>query len=111
MSRKSLILILLASIVVWYASRFLQSFIAYLFSQRAMSFLGIECTATGYPIATCINQFDSTRYIYFVINILFWFAVIAGIKWFALDKYKKRTKRKLRKCQVTKYVRYSFRLN
>ncbi len=87
MSKKSFLIILFLSILI----SIVGPIIAFLFGASAISD-GFPLKWTGFSLLG-----SETNYRALTINILFWFAVIAGIKWFALDKYKKRTKRKLRK--------------
>jgi hypothetical protein len=71
--------------------------LAFVFTPGSVVFFGSHCVATGYPIAICINEFDNAQYIFFLVNIVFWFAMVVGIKRLFLDKKKKKTKQKFSK--------------
>lgn len=79
MSKKAFLIILVLSVVVWYISRFIQSYTAYFFNNGGFSF-GSGCAATGLPVALCINEYDSSKYGYYLLNIGLWFVIFSVIR-------------------------------
>lgn len=71
-------------------SRIFQAFIElYLIESPSISPYSSSITETGYPIALNISQLDNSIYIYFLLNLAFWFFVIWGI-WKLLRKSRKK---------------------
>ena len=80
MSRKSFIIILGLSIILWYISKIVQALIEmFVFNIPSISIYPTSNVETGYPIFLNLSRSDSMRYVFYLINITFWFMVIWGI--------------------------------
>lgn len=81
MSKKGILGLLGLAVVIWYISRYAQSLLAYSTSNLGLSFSGSECTATGYPLALCVNDSGALVFIYSFLNITVWFVVLWIVLW------------------------------
>jgi len=94
-NEKSLIVVLVLSIVIWFISGIIQACIElFVYGYIMYSFFGAGCIVTGYPFAVCANEFDNTHYVYSIINILFWFGVIWCAKLLLFSKRRGKMKKK-----------------
>lgn len=80
MNKKILFIALMLSIILWFASRYVQTLVAvFIIQGPSVSFFAPECSATGYPVAICVDASENSKYIYYLINIVFWFIILFGI--------------------------------
>ena len=86
MSKKSFLIILVLSLVVWFLSVVLQGLLGTLFSFNPLSG---GCHVTGYPLAVCDNSYEELPFGYYILNIGFWFLVI-WLTWKGIQKVLKR---------------------
>ncbi len=90
MRKKEFVVIFIVSVIVWLLSAVLQSYNeVFLSGKIAYSFFGSSCSVTGYPIALCINEFDNSRFMYYVLNITLWFLIITFFKYKVLSRSKR----------------------
>ncbi|PIZ66488.1 hypothetical protein CO051_03535 [Candidatus Roizmanbacteria bacterium CG_4_9_14_0_2_um_filter_39_13] len=81
MSKKTYIVIGVLSVVIWYISRIVQALVDIIFFDRlSVSFFPSSNVETGYPIALNLNSYNEIYYIYFIINISFWFVLLLGVR-------------------------------
>jgi len=68
-------------VVIWYISRIVQALVDIIFFDRlSVSFFPSSNVETGYPIALNLNSYNEIYYIYFIINISFWFVLLLGVR-------------------------------
>ena len=91
MSKKSFVVILILSVVIWYISRIAQALVEmFILNIPSISPYPTSNTETGYPVALNLNEPNNTIYVYYIINIAFWFLFIWGV-WKILQKtYRKK---------------------
>ncbi len=71
---------LIAGVCMWIISAILAVYIGiFVFKEPAVSLFGSSCNTTGLPILLCLDEFDSSRYVFYFINISFWFLVAFAI--------------------------------
>ena len=86
MNKKEFIVILLFSVVVWFLSTIFKALLNFQIDLYGPSRMTIE---TGYPLAYEVNADSFMRFIYYAINITFWF-IITSLFWkFILKRSKK----------------------
>lgn len=80
MSKKSFVVILGLSVVVWYISRVVQALVeVFVVKNSSISLYPTSISETGYPIARNLSQQDNIYYFICFINIIFWFIILFGI--------------------------------
>ncbi|OGH49808.1 MAG: hypothetical protein A3H17_03510 [Candidatus Levybacteria bacterium RIFCSPLOWO2_12_FULL_37_14] len=90
MTKKSFVVILILSVVVWYLSRIVQALMELLILKTAsISPYPTSNIETGYPIALNLSQSNTSIYFYYMVNITFWFLLILGV-WRIIKRPKKR---------------------
>ncbi|OGG31315.1 hypothetical protein A3A63_04175 [Candidatus Gottesmanbacteria bacterium RIFCSPLOWO2_01_FULL_46_9] len=86
MTKKSFVVILILSVIIWIVSGIIQFMISF----NPYS----SCALTGFPMASCLNSASKLRIIcIYIFNIVFWFLVIWCI-WKVLKKKKLLHKKK-----------------
>ena len=92
MTKKTFVVILVLSVVIWHFSRIAQALVEmFILNVPSISPYPTSNTQTGYPIPLNLNQIDNSRHIYYLLNISFWFIVIWGV-WKLLQKTSKKKK-------------------
>lgn len=92
MTKKSFVVILVLSVLIWHFSRIMQALVEmFILKIPSISVYPTSNSETGYPIALNLSKYDNSIYFYYVINIAFWFLVIWGV-WQLLQKASKKKK-------------------
>lgn len=85
MSKKSLVIILILSVVVWYISRYIVAlYEIFILKRFQISLFGDSCLSTGYPLSYCADN-NFSLVLIGMINIVLWFLIIWGI-WKVISK-------------------------